>query len=149
MTTEFSEIARCATWLGPNQPGINEDLGLPRYDPSVCPDGTTPEHARQTLCDPGGERRSARAGQQQTETASDLSSSSPGSASAPDGPAPGDPLPELPDLSGPGDLGDVTDEVLGLPDEALQDLGLGLPGRGGTLGSSRATKDLLDFLLGP
>ena len=46
------EIADCATWLGPNQPGINEDLGLPQYDPSVCPGGTFPEHAREDLCDP-------------------------------------------------------------------------------------------------
>ena len=63
-TTDFLEIARCATWLGPNQPGINEDLGLPPYDPSVCPSGTAPEHARE---DPlrsgrrGGERRRSAA----------------------------------------------------------------------------------------
>ena len=47
-TTDFLEIAKCATWLGPNQPGINDDLGLPPYDPSVCPDGSDdPE-----ICDP-------------------------------------------------------------------------------------------------
>ena len=34
-----SKAANCVWWLGPNQPGINEDLGLPKYDPSVCPNG--------------------------------------------------------------------------------------------------------------
>ena len=34
-----SRPTAASAWLGPNQPGINEDLGLPPYDPSVCPDG--------------------------------------------------------------------------------------------------------------
>ena len=60
MTTDFREIARCATWLGPNQPGINEDLGLPPYDPSVCPGGTAPEHARRSSAIRAGVARVGR-----------------------------------------------------------------------------------------
>jgi glutamate 5-kinase len=30
------------------QPGLNEDLNLPKYHPSVCPDGTEPERARRS-----------------------------------------------------------------------------------------------------
>lgn len=52
-TTSILEAARCIGWLGPNQPGINDllDGELPQYDPSVCPNGTAPEAAEQTLCD--------------------------------------------------------------------------------------------------
>ena len=49
-TTNLLEADRCVSWLGANQPGINEDLGLPPYDPRVCPEGSTaPE-----LCNPAG-----------------------------------------------------------------------------------------------
>ena len=52
-TTNVLEADNCVAWLGPNQPGINEDLGLPKYPPEVCPNGTEPEAARVELCDPG------------------------------------------------------------------------------------------------
>ena len=53
-TTNILEAEDCISWLGPNQPGINEDLGLPPYDPSVCPNGTAPA-AAQELCNPEGQ----------------------------------------------------------------------------------------------
>jgi phospholipid/cholesterol/gamma-HCH transport system substrate-binding protein len=52
-TTNITQTAPCVSWLGPNQPGINEQLNLPPYDPSVCPDGTTPRAALR-YCNPGG-----------------------------------------------------------------------------------------------
>ena len=48
-TTDVRQANRCVAWLGDNQPGINEPLDLPPYDPSVCPDGSTDT----SLCDPG------------------------------------------------------------------------------------------------
>ena len=50
LTTKLRDAATCVSWLGPNQPGINQDLGLGPYDPSVCPEGSdAPE-----LCRPAG-----------------------------------------------------------------------------------------------
>jgi ABC-type transporter Mla subunit MlaD len=52
-TTNITRTAPCVDWLGPNQPGINQNLHLPPYDPSVCPNGTTPGAALQ-YCNPAG-----------------------------------------------------------------------------------------------
>jgi phospholipid/cholesterol/gamma-HCH transport system substrate-binding protein len=52
-TTDITQTDPCVSWLGPNQPGINEDLHLPPYDPSVCPNGTTPAAAL-VYCNPAG-----------------------------------------------------------------------------------------------
>ena len=60
MTTNILEAADCVGWLGPNQPGINEGLDLPPYDPSVCPNGTAPE-AAEALCTPAMATRTASA----------------------------------------------------------------------------------------
>ena len=53
-TTDIREAARCIPWLGPSQPGLTEltDDELPKYHPSVCPEGTYPEVARELICDP-------------------------------------------------------------------------------------------------
>ncbi len=150
-TTEFLEIARCATWLGPNQPGINEDLGYGPYDPSVCPGGTAPEHARETLCDPGGGSGTARdrsggdqAGGDGPEGAEPSPAGPEPQAGGPDGPGP-----PGPDSPLPGGTGDILDDLLDdLPDEALDDLGVEPPDLGGG-GSSQASADLLDFLFAP
>jgi hypothetical protein len=57
-TTDFLEADPCVSWLGASQPGINEDLGLPPYDPAVCPNGSlAPE-----LCDPAGPEIRAKRG---------------------------------------------------------------------------------------
>jgi ABC-type transporter Mla subunit MlaD len=147
-TTDFLEIARCATWLGPNQPGINDDLGLGPYDASACPRGTAPQHARETLCDPGGGSETARA-----RRGGGAGGREGGRAGEPDGgsgaPQPGGPdAPGSPGSGAPGLGGadDVLDDVLELPDDALEDLGVEPPRPGGGGGSAQATEDLLDFL---
>jgi ABC-type transporter Mla subunit MlaD len=147
-TTEFVDIARCATWLGPNQPGINDDVGLGPYDPSVCPAGTTPQHARETLCDPGGgsetrARRGGGAGGREGGRGGEPTGGG-GGAPQPGGPdAPGSPGLGAPGLGG---ADDVLDDLLDLPDAALEDLGVEPPRPGGGGGSAQATEDLLDFL---
>jgi virulence factor Mce-like protein len=144
-TTEFSEIARCATWLGPNQPGINEDLGLPKYDPSVCPEGTAPEHARTTLCDPGDAPGPRRGRGDRAEAGAA------GGAEGEDrGSLPGAPGGGLPPLPGPGDLPPRLEDLL----DELGRAGDSLRGGGDRRDPPRdrgggATQDLLDYLLKP
>jgi ABC-type transporter Mla subunit MlaD len=49
-TTSILAAHPCVAWLGPRQPRLSEPLELPRYDPSVCPEGSdAPE-----LCNPAG-----------------------------------------------------------------------------------------------
>ncbi len=57
LTTQLTKTAPCVDWLGPNQPGINESLNLPPYDPSVCPNGTAPAAALK-YCNPAGPKQS-------------------------------------------------------------------------------------------
>jgi len=47
-TTNILEADPCVSWVGKNQADINYDLGLPRYDNSVCVHGST----NLELCDP-------------------------------------------------------------------------------------------------
>jgi hypothetical protein len=61
-TTDPRDYAECAGILGDRQPGINYARGstglfgnLPRYDGSVCPEGST-DHA---ICDPAIQTHSA------------------------------------------------------------------------------------------
>ncbi len=163
VTTNWVDADPCVSWMGPNQPGINQEVDLPRYDPSVCPNGTEPEAAR-TLCDPGGAAGAAARGGGR------------GGDREPQGPANGDPGgggggAEAGDAGGsgggggagsggPGDvLGDILDD---LPSDVLDDLPGGLGDAletgppGGAIGGpdsgatgSGATADLLDFLLAP
>ena len=156
-TTNVLEADNCVAFLGPNQPGINEDLGLPKYPAAVCPNGTEPEAAREELCDPGESAR-ARAGRASSDGAGggDNNGGSPGGAAG-GGPAPG---------SDPGDGGgsspgasvpdDILDDLLDLPNQTPDlpgNLGQGLGGNGGAAGGGAsgggadATEDLLDFLL--
>ncbi|MGI9019400.1 MAG: MlaD family protein [Solirubrobacterales bacterium] len=146
-TTDFADIAPCSTWLGPNQPGINEDLGLAKYDPGVCPSGTAPEHARTTLCDPNDPKDSRRAqagGGAGAEPRSDRAETDP---RAPDGQGPpggGLPLPDPSDL--PPRLEDLLDNLGG---RGLDTLGQGGGGGGDRPRGGGATEDLLDYLLRP
>jgi ABC-type transporter Mla subunit MlaD len=158
LTTDILEAADCVQWLGPNQPGITEDSGLPAYDPAVCPNGTEPE-AAEALCDPGGRART-RAGDATARGEGDRSGGSGGGSAGGSGGGSGD------GGSGgdaPGGQGpvpdDVLDDLLDLPGDALDDLPGGLGnglgnnnngngGSGGGLGdSAEAAEDLLDFLL--
>jgi ABC-type transporter Mla subunit MlaD len=158
-TTDATQVNRCVAWLGKNQPGINEDLGIPPYDPSVCPDGSLDEN----ICDPDGARRKS------TELGDSASSAPDVRDPSTDGD--GD-VPDLGDLGGGGDSGsgdsgagsspadDVRDALPGVGD--ILD---GLPGVGkngldlkqqlranGSAGGSAASSteaagDLLNFLL--
>ena len=160
-TTNILEADNCVGWAGPNQPGLNEDLNLPKYHPSVCPEGTAPERARIELCDPADAAR-ASSDRKNARGAGDGGGPGSGGSAPPSGGDGGGPL--LPG-SLPVDHDDVRDQLedlLDLPGGALDDAGvggLGLGdgrggrggGRGGGAGGAggQATEDLLDFLLGP
>ena len=54
-TTDVTQANRCVAWLGDKQPGLSEQIDVPPYDPSVCPEGS----ANLELCNPAGARFSA------------------------------------------------------------------------------------------
>ncbi|MDX6583730.1 MAG: hypothetical protein QOI10_2914 [Solirubrobacterales bacterium] len=161
-TTDILKADNCVSWLGPDQPGINDDLGLPPYDPSVCPNGTDPAPAR-ALCDPGGSPR------HQARSGGTSSGAGRGQGHAQGGGGGGD-------NAGNGGAGsdgssqgsvpnDILDQILNLPPDALDQLPQGLQDQldqlggatnqgGGDSGSGAGTGgagtgaagDLLDFL---
>jgi ABC-type transporter Mla subunit MlaD len=135
-TTNLLEADRCVSWLGGNQPGLTEDLGLPPYDPSVCPEGS----ASPELCNPSG--RSGRVNQaevQSTDETSEQPGYEPPAATPPGEPGPaGVPGLDLP--GGGGGAGGDLDDLLDIPG-ALEDAG-----QGTQQPSDQATQDLLDFL---
>ncbi|MBA2522147.1 MAG: MCE family protein, partial [Solirubrobacterales bacterium] len=49
-TTDILQANRCVAWLGPNQPGISQEVDVPPYDPKACPEGSTDLE----LCNPAG-----------------------------------------------------------------------------------------------
>jgi hypothetical protein len=163
-TTNFNEIDPCVAWLGPTQPGINQDIGSPRYDASVCPNGSSDL----SLCDPNislnsatGRRKAARHGAGIQATPGGAA----GNGAAGSGTAlPGLPPGTLPD--NPKDLPHRLQDLLGLgghhhrglphlPGGGLPQLGGGggLPQVGGAGGAGggagQAANDLLDFMFSP
>jgi virulence factor Mce-like protein len=122
LTTNLVDAARCVQWLGPNQPGINQDIGLPPYNPAVCPNGTEPV-AAEYLCDPhsnarqqtraGGTARDARSASATTNGGSgDGQQAGGGGGGASNAPSADDgPVPD-----------DLLDEILDLPQQALENL---------------------------
>jgi ABC-type transporter Mla subunit MlaD len=122
-TSSFAEANLCTAWLGPNQPGITEDVDLPPYDPSVCPQGTAPEAAHE-LCDPAGSASApARSGGRSTASGSGAGAGA-GAPAAPAGPLPDDVLDDvLNDLPQ-----DQLDDLPGNLQDQLEDLGNGLGG---------------------
>lgn len=148
-TTNVLEADNCVAFLGPNQPGINEDLGLPKYPPAVCPNGTEPEAAREELCDPGEGAR-ARTGRASSENGGGGGNGSPGGAAG-GAPAAGSDAGDGGGSSPPGSVpDDVLDDLLDLPNQTPDlpgNLGQGLGGNGGAGGGAEAAEDLLDFLL--
>ncbi len=160
----------CVGMLGPNQPGITAghqeaDLGIGRYPGSVCPQGIPDNDAIEAICDPGNPN---------AEFPDALSARVParasggGAAETSDGSAdPADPggpkLPELP--QDPKEIQDELEDILDLPGNALDGLGLGGKGKGKgkgggkaglgkglddlSKGADKAAQDLLDFLFAP
>ena len=166
-TTNILDAADCVGWLGANQPGLNQDLGLPRYDPSVCPNGTSPQIAQQTLCDPGtpAEAQARSGGRSRPSGSGAGSGSATGSAPAapPSDGAGGGGAPGGGGSSGSGagqpqgpGAGQILDDILNLPPDATDNLPPNLQGVLGDDGQStqqpapptdgQAAQDLLDFL---
>ena len=166
LTTNILEAADCVGWLGPNQPGITEDLGLPPYDPSVCPKGTAPE-AAEPLCTPASGNNNGqgegRAGQGENSAEGDGADQTDADGAAPEDGSPSDGGSD--NGTNPNDLpDDILDDILDLPPGAIDDLpqdvqdqlGLGGGGQSGGGGGGGggagtgidpgATEDLLDFL---
>lgn len=164
VTTNVLEANRCVAVLGDSQPGINEDVPLPPYDPSVCPQGS----ADLELCDPNATFASSASAASSTSGVDAPGAGGSGSI-APDSAAEDspDPAPGAFDSDG-GEAVDAGDGTVApvagdVPDEA-EDLGdalgsvLGLPSsetalpRGGagagSATSGSATSDLLGYLFG-
>jgi virulence factor Mce-like protein len=142
VTTDISEIADCAAWLGPNQGGLtpghtDADMGLGPYDPAACPNGTMPADA-QRYCDPGGPRREADRKRLGDDEGRDRTREPPNGNGVPE-------LPLDPGGSGGGDLPDL--DLPGLDDVTRPGTGQG-PGKDGP-GAQDAANDLLDFLFKP
>jgi virulence factor Mce-like protein len=155
-TTNASDRNRCVSWLGPTQPGINQDLGFPPYDPSVCPNGSEDL----SLCNPASARKarieaipgSQPAGEPAPPTRGPAPEAGGGGGGGLGGggrgPAlPNPHLPQVPGLPNVPDVGKGLEGLLGIGGEGSQggDLGgLGLGGLGGT--NRDTTNDLLNFL---
>jgi ABC-type transporter Mla subunit MlaD len=163
-TTDPREYAECAGILGDAQPGINFGANpsglfgnLPRYDASVCPDGST-NHA---ICDPTVETQAAGFGA--PPGAAPMQQQQPPQPQAPEQQRQQKQLEELLDKVDPNKLKDETQKQLEdlLKQPQLPQLPplpqlpqlpqlprppVPAPG-GGSSGSG--TNNLLDFLLGP
>src|SRR5688500_11769959 len=148
-TTSITDLVRCAGWLGPNQPGINQLTDSHQYDPAACPNGTEPLAAEQELCD--GDPNTLSAGGGGGQQALDAPSDD-GPVDAPSA------LPEVPGIDLPGGGGNDglprdLDDILDLPrngrlPDRLRDITRNAAGGGGG-GGDRATRELLDYLFGP
>jgi virulence factor Mce-like protein len=118
LTTNILDAARCVQWLGPNQPGINEDIGLPPYDPAVCPHGTEPAAAKY-LCDPQGNARQPTRGTGGERDGRGAAPPSTGSGGGGGGGGGSGATSGQNDGPVPDDL---LDDILDLPQNALEDL---------------------------
>jgi virulence factor Mce-like protein len=146
-TTNILDAADCVGWLGPNQPGINESLHLPPYDPSVCPNGTSPQ-AAESLCNPAGSNNkhanrhheSSSGGTQAEGNGNDNG----GGGGAPDagGGSSGDQGGGNGGPNVPGQLpSDVLDQILNLPPSAIDDLPQSVQDQLGLGGSGHSAPD--------
>src|SRR4051794_3559515 len=140
MTTDITKVAPCMAWLGPNQPGLNENLHLSPYNKAVCPDGTTPAAALK-YCNPGSSKQkgSGTATVPATARASGTSGSrtgATGSGGATGQVTPGGrgPVPGLPPGVAPQgqDALHRLEQILGLPPGGGLGNALGHGGVGGT-----------------
>jgi len=157
-TDELLEADDCVSGLGRNQPGITDgqeeaDLGIPPYDPAVCPQGATDLRQDEDdpnsplVCDPNGSPRATS-----TTRASGGGNGSDGNSSAPSDTGSVPALPDVSDLPiDPGSAGNGLDDVLNdLPGGLGKDGKKGDRGGAGNVGDSgQAANDLLDFLFMP
>jgi virulence factor Mce-like protein len=169
LTTNFKNTAACVSWLGPNQPGINQNLGLPPYDKSVCSNGISPNNAAvRAVCDPNGKTKAAApppVGNKASGGAGARQSSTPGASGQGQSGTPG-----APPTSGSGPVGTGSlpstggtvkhlRDLLGLPDGApIKGLNGGVKGlrhraesaaSGAAQNQNQAANDLLNFIFGP
>jgi virulence factor Mce-like protein len=154
LTTRFTKTAPCVSWLGPNQPGISQQLNIPPYDPSVCSDGLLVDNPQnRAVCDPDGKTKSASSS---TVTQTTHRHQRQAGSGAPNGAAPtipggtggGSPL-QVPPGTVPDSGGTIKHlrDLLGLGGNGggAQN-GLGGLGGGGQSSNGQAANDLLDFL---
>jgi phospholipid/cholesterol/gamma-HCH transport system substrate-binding protein len=161
-TTSFLDANHCTGWLGPNQPGINQRVNLPPYDPSVCPHGTAPAAALQ-YCNPAGTASASQASSSNrggggsaggTPTPPATGQQPPSTQTQPEPTQPNVPPPSNTTLPGnTQDLLNTLQDLLGLGNGSSSQGGLGgLLGGGGTNGTGSsdqaAGQDLLNFLFG-
>lgn len=127
-TTKILQANRCVSWLGRNQPGLNQAVEVPPYSPKVCPNGSTDT----SICDPGG-AQTARFGAGDDEGGAafgDGAGFDDGTAPESGATVPGDPAPPGDGATGQPEAGDVP----------------AAPRR--RQGASAANGDLLGFLFG-
>ena len=133
-TTDILAANRCVAWLGDSQPGLNEDIGIPPYDGSVCPQGSTDL----SVCNPATRLTSAPA--RGRRGSADRTAPGTGNGSDPAAPDGGS--------SGGSSGGDPSSP--GVPDVPIPPV----PGSDGTTPTSPAApapsgdQDLLGFLFG-
>jgi hypothetical protein len=130
-TTEILAADPCVGWLGPNQPDVSFDQGLPPYHPSVCPQGST----HPAICDPGTSTGGASARREAGGSRAAASATGPAADRAAGAPPAAD------------------EQAAGVvppaaqPPDSLEDV-LELPGGGTPGGGAGAAQELLDFLFG-
>ena len=168
-TTDFNRTASCVSWLGPNQPGINQNLGLAPYNKAVCSDGISPNNAAvRAICDPNsktkavapppvGNKASGGAGASHSSTPGTSGQDQSGGSSTP--PATGSAPTPPGSLPNTGATVQRLRDLLGLPDGApIKGLGDGVKrlrqraesaASGSAQNQNQAANDLLNFIFGP
>jgi virulence factor Mce-like protein len=158
-TTSLANANPCVAWLGKHQPGINQDIGSPPYDPSVCPSGSTDL----SLCNPNGTsaaetKRNGTGGTSGGGTAAAPETSSgttgPGSTATPP-PADQTLPPGVPSTGTTGHIGKRLRDILGLGRHHVPDAGGTVRRRtqrsGGGVGGNvgNQANHLLNYLFAP
>ena len=161
-TTSLADANQCVSWLGPNQPGINQNIGSPPYDPSVCPGGSTDLR----LCNPAGSSAAAAAkgnGTARTQTGATGPTGPTGATGAtgatgptgPSGTTGASPPPVQPPSGTTGHVGDHLRHILGLGHHHVPHVGgtvrRHLPKPGGRIGGTvgHQANHLLNYLFSP
>ena len=132
-TTNIRDAHRCVAWLGRNQPGINQDLGIPPYDSSVCPQGSTDT----SICDPSSSlaaTAAAKASGKRARSGETAGGNAPGGGNPADG--------------GGAPAGPGTPVVPGVPTTPAPGADPTPPAAPGAPSSPPGNDDLLGFLFG-